>query len=1066
MYMVVLVFVIFVAALMTNLTQSHTIEYCHFVNDTTVTFYGGTYHSYTTTPSGGIVLSGGPSGNGIYSFTETLTNTDDSPTGVDLSQFSCVTCSSSFGISYWQKVVITFVSTSISVGTYDVTTTTSNIEAANCDFGTVTLDFTPVPTPSPTPAPTPVPTLPTRTPSAVPTTSPTLSPSVAPSEYPSAFPTAAPTLPSTSPSAAPTVFSLTIYNSSTSLECYGYTSCINSAISVIGSADTECHGSYSCSESILHLLGNGAIDCFGFQSCSKTILFRFMSGDIIVYGASGLVNSNVTLANGDLYCYGDKSCADSYIADGGRHYMYGHLSGQNSVFEIFNNNNNNNNSDAYFYFYGERSGQDAIIVCGDNCTVYCYGNGCHGLNLTCDNYNSTDTCAFTIYCVGTEYDDHICSDGDDLSSFMGDVYLPDTSNISNIYNDYDTGLQDCENANTHLCDEYHTCAGQVLTNASVCCSAAQGCRSAVSIEIGENFINNNNIYNNESNNFVRCDGNDACSNIKNGIKSSLNANSMIHMSTYNPNSHINNSDHNIYIDAGGDGDIICSGYSSCVGSALIAASNLYCNGYKSCISAFVNNISTVYAYGYYSASETNIFNTNNVYCASYGCNKVTINNVYDSVYCHDYRCLCEATITNAENVFIFGYEAAISTNIANVNQLYCDGIGACQSSLITNVSIIEVNGTDVLAGARINSGGNGIKMFVTLHGDVSISSNNTWIICQIDDICVIDCNEFKNNTDANVNVCNDINFQCDGFCVFKPTSAPTTIPTVPTYIPTNNPTSPSVSPSSAPSGSPTYSPSDVPTDSPSALPSVAPSLYPSSSPTIDYYFHSFNHSDILDVLFGSTSLKHNATNLNKNEILQNEVIIQLESSSYSAITNQKNRVLETKIQKIWTYNTNINTSESDRCQLKNISGDTVNIYKPIESIYSSWIRFEVKFKSQDIKDDWDTHLQTVVRLFRNDLTRNIYFSNDTISVYYCQLKNISSTSSPDENNDGSTSNTKRNDDLVAFSLIVTIVVLSFFILISLFGLIDSMLRRNEIFSIFYVMPASTYFLDIVSGLSK
>ena len=200
----------------------------------------------------------------------------------------------------------------------------------------------------------------------------------------------------------------------------------------------------------------------------------------------------------------------------------------------------------------------------------------------------------------------------------------------------------------------------------------------------------------------------------------------------------------IYIEARGDCDIVRGVYSSCLDSALIRANNLYCNGYKSSTSKLINNISIVYAYGYDSASETNTFNTNNVYCAVYGCNIVTINNIYDSEYCHCHMYLFEATIENAESMFMFGYEAAISTNITNIKQPYCDGIRTCQSSLITNVSRIEVNGTDVLAGARIISGGNGTKKIpvtYTLQDNVSIGSNNTWIICQIEDTCVIDCND-------------------------------------------------------------------------------------------------------------------------------------------------------------------------------------------------------------------------------------------------------------------------------------------------------------------------------------
>ena len=135
---------------------------------------------------------------------------------------------------------------------------------------------------------------------------------------------------------------------------------------------------------------------------------------------------------------------------------------------------------------------------------------------------------------------------------------------------------------------------------------------------------------------------------------------------------------------------------------------------------------------------------------------------------------------------------------------------------------------------------------------------------------------------------------------------------------------------------------------------------------------------------------------------------------------------------------------NDSCQLKNISGDSIDAYTPVdhEIDYLSWLRFEFKFKNKDIKDDWETHLEYIMRLFRNDLSRNSHFINGTISIYYCQLKNDSATSA-NENDVQSTSKTNENKYLDRLSLNVTISVLSGLFLLSLFGLIDSKLfRRN------------------------
>ena len=144
---------------------------------------------------------------------------------------------------------------------------------------------------------------------------------------------------------------------STAIKCYGYQSCMESSVLVTGSAHIECDGAYSCVQSIVQPDGNEDIRCYGFQSCSHSIVSRDGgSGWIYGYGASSLVNSNVTLTDYYLSCSGDRSCADSYIV-GRWHWMYGHLSGQNSIFQ---------SRDSYvsYYFYGTRSGQNATILCG------------------------------------------------------------------------------------------------------------------------------------------------------------------------------------------------------------------------------------------------------------------------------------------------------------------------------------------------------------------------------------------------------------------------------------------------------------------------------------------------------------------------------------------------------------------------------------------------------------------------------------------------------------------------------------------------------------------------------
>lgn len=135
--------IVLVASLI-DAAYSHTMKMCYLGTGTFVTFYGAVWdaHSYTTVPSGGVILNGGDDAlNGTYAFTQTLTNTLDSPTGVNLSSYVCVTCTTTNSISYWQKVTISIPS-SVSTATYDFALTTSSTEAEGCDFGFVTIVVT------------------------------------------------------------------------------------------------------------------------------------------------------------------------------------------------------------------------------------------------------------------------------------------------------------------------------------------------------------------------------------------------------------------------------------------------------------------------------------------------------------------------------------------------------------------------------------------------------------------------------------------------------------------------------------------------------------------------------------------------------------------------------------------------------------------------------------------------------------------------------------------------------------------------------------------------------------
>ena len=123
--------------LLSSNVYGHTMKICVEVVDQTVTFYGGSWHSFQASTVGGVILSNGLSGNGRYDFTSTLADDNEVPSGVDLANFACTTCVTSSTVGFWQKVVIDGLTCD---STYDVTTTTDTVvEWPACTFPSITI---------------------------------------------------------------------------------------------------------------------------------------------------------------------------------------------------------------------------------------------------------------------------------------------------------------------------------------------------------------------------------------------------------------------------------------------------------------------------------------------------------------------------------------------------------------------------------------------------------------------------------------------------------------------------------------------------------------------------------------------------------------------------------------------------------------------------------------------------------------------------------------------------------------------------------------------------------------
>ena len=249
---------------------------------------------------------------------------------------------------------------------------------------------------------------------------------------------------------------------------------------------------------------------------------------------------------------------------------------------------------------------------------------------------------------------------------------------------------------------------------------------------------------------------------------------------------------------------------------------------------------------------------------------------------------------------------------------------------------------------------------------------------------------------------------------------------------------------------PSFSPTVAPSNQPTITLSPSFMIMQSFSSTIDP-FNNFNVTEILVILFNSSLTQYNAISLANNNLLQNNITSLLQQQSQSEIENnndKNNHVIVIEIEKIWAYNGSI----IDNCQLKNGIDNVKNEYS--ELYYLSWILFQVKFVDSDKKDDWLKELDFIMRIFENELKEWEYFINDTISIDYCHVDSSSIEA-----------NGSKHNDLEIFSIILTIGMLSLFILISLFGCIDAkFVRRNEFFSIGAIMSAATCILDVVSGM--
>jgi len=190
------------------------------------------------------------------------------------------------------------------------------------------------------------------------------------------------------------------------IECYGPESCSNVANIASGDLTISCNGDKSCKNSaIFSTHDKGKVLCTGFQGCYNAKIQSqgkiYCSQQHSCYGAEigikfGSLYYYYYYGKAVVYCDGDRSCQNSVISGGYMLYLKGYLDAEGATIIGMKyiwahghgslkkaNIRSDGQHKMYVHLYGHETGKDATIKCESpsTCNIYCYEDGCKGLNL-------------------------------------------------------------------------------------------------------------------------------------------------------------------------------------------------------------------------------------------------------------------------------------------------------------------------------------------------------------------------------------------------------------------------------------------------------------------------------------------------------------------------------------------------------------------------------------------------------------------------------------------------------------------------------------------------------------
>ena len=499
-----------------------------------------------------------------------------------------------------------------------------------------------------------------------------------------------------------------------SINCTKYESCFNTAINVTNNNGLHCYGAQSCIDCNIDTV---TLSCDGYGTCSgdKSTL---ITNNTLCFGGNSCLHGNIT-SNTGISCDGYNTCSNSNVqltsysspiwACESTHscsntifkcetsyndyhiintrFIHVYLEG---VFNGYNTRLYNNGNDIYILGRGYYSLYGLTVYCtsiNSICIADCFGNGCVGLTLICDD--SVLTCQYkcqdkecqsykhlvTIY----NNSDNDFNDNNHNYNINHESYDEIAILVNDILTHYDKNFTlfpassvdliesngYCQNINNRFFfGDYPQVFNKTLivnTNEHVCCLGTISCYK---------IIINTTDYDSKSTVNVYCGGVGSC------VSSTF-----INVNIYSVGSGALLNSNVLDFDA----IVACSAVGSCYKSHISNGSIVMCMSFKACWNTSISNVETAIAIGYRSLYNCQLINVQRIMLLStQALSNTTISKIkMDNfeLYCQNDDSMCHE-ITNYTKTGLYCYDStSISINIDGIdfnavnvsNLLYCSG---------------------------------------------------------------------------------------------------------------------------------------------------------------------------------------------------------------------------------------------------------------------------------------------------------------------------------------------------------------------------------------------------------